>query len=92
MSASPVVTFGDQALLEQEKEYFSKRQDLPVRLFISVGSLEPLSYPVQSFVKVLDERNYKDLIWTSMVIDGEQHAGNKPEAYNRGLRFIFQGK
>jgi hypothetical protein len=23
-------------------------------------------------------------------IEGERHAGVKPEAYNRGLRFIFQ--
>jgi hypothetical protein len=25
-------------------------------------------------------------------IEGERHSGVKPEAYNRGLRFIFQGK
>ena len=24
------------------------------------------------------------------IIEGERHAGNKPEAFNRGLRFIFQ--
>jgi hypothetical protein len=24
------------------------------------------------------------------IIEGERHAGNKPEAYNRGLRFVFQ--
>jgi hypothetical protein len=25
------------------------------------------------------------------VIEGERHAGNKPEAFNRGLRYIFRG-
>jgi hypothetical protein len=24
------------------------------------------------------------------IVEGEHHASNKPEAYNRGLRFIFQ--
>jgi hypothetical protein len=28
----------------------------------------------------------------TLVIEGERHAGNKPEAFNRGLRFIFQGE
>jgi hypothetical protein len=25
-------------------------------------------------------------------IEGERHAGNKPETHNRGLRFVFQDK
>ena len=26
----------------------------------------------------------------SRVVDGERHSGNKPEGFNRGLRFLFQ--
>jgi predicted alpha/beta superfamily hydrolase len=28
----------------------------------------------------------------SRVIEGERHSGNKPEAFNRGLRFLFQAR
>jgi len=91
VSASPAVPFGTQFVFKQEKEYFSKRQDLPVSLFISVGDLEELAQPVETFMKVMVERGYSGLTLQTMVIEGERHAGNKPEAFNRGLRFIFQG-
>jgi hypothetical protein len=38
----------------------------------------------------LGERNYPGLEMETRTIEGERHAGNKSEAYNRGLRFIFQ--
>jgi len=92
VSASPAIPYGSQFIRKQESEYFSKRQDLPVRLFISVGDQEELFEPVKAFAQVLTERSYNGLLIQSMIIEGERHAGNKPEAYNRGLRFIFQGK
>jgi hypothetical protein len=42
-------------------------------------------------MKVIGDRNYAGLDLETRIIEGERHAGNKPEAYNRGLRFIFQG-
>jgi predicted alpha/beta superfamily hydrolase len=92
VSASPAVTYGARAAFKQEVAYASQHQDLSVRLFLSVGELEPLSYPVQEFMQVINERGYSGLEMQTMVIEGERHAGNKPEAFNRGLRFIFQGK
>jgi hypothetical protein len=38
---------------------------------------------------VLKSRAYSGLKLETRVIEGERHAGNKPEAYNRGLRFMF---
>jgi predicted alpha/beta superfamily hydrolase len=92
VAASPVVEFGDRFAFKQEAEYASNHKELPVRLFISVGELEELRYPVEEFTKVLHERNYTGLEMETRTIEGERHAGNKPEAYNRGLRFIFQSK
>ena len=89
---SPIVTYGDRFAFQQEADYASAHQDLPVRLFLSVGELEEMARPVQEFVWVLNKRNYTALEMETRVIAGERHAGNKPEAYNRGLRFIFQGK
>ncbi|MBK9924725.1 MAG: alpha/beta hydrolase [Anaerolineales bacterium] len=92
ISASPAVTYGSFVIRDLEEAYFAQHQDLPVRLFVSVGGIEDLNQPVQDFVQIIQGRNYSDLIMESRVIEGERHAGNKPEAFNRGLRFIFQSK
>jgi predicted alpha/beta superfamily hydrolase len=90
VAASPAVTYGDGFAFQQEAEYASSHKDLPVRLFLSVGELEGLARPVESFMRILGERNYPGLEMEPRTIEGERHAGNKPEAFNRGLRFIFQ--
>jgi predicted alpha/beta superfamily hydrolase len=90
IAASPAVPYADWAVSQQEAAYAGKRQDLPVRLFISVGELERLAEPVDMFIEEINQRHYTGLVLETQVIEGERHAGNKPEAYNRGLRFIFQ--
>ncbi len=90
VAGSPTVTFGDGFAFKQEAEYASSHKDLPVKLFISVGELEDLAAPVQEFIQVLKNRNYTGLELETRIIAGERHASNKPESYNRGLRFMFQ--
>jgi hypothetical protein len=92
VAASPAVPYGDWAVVRQEAEYASQHTDLPVRLFLSVGEIEELAQPVKDFMETIRERNYTGLEMETLVIAGERHAGNKPEAFNRGLRFIFQNK
>jgi predicted alpha/beta superfamily hydrolase len=90
VSGSPIVPYGDGFALRQEAEYARKHKDLPVRLFLSVGELEEMARPVSQFAQILSERNYTGLQMEMRTIEGEGHASNKPETYNRGLRFIFQ--
>lgn len=90
ISASPVVVYGDRFAFKQEADFARNHKDLPVRLFLSVGGAEELRQPVEEFMQVLSERNYTGLEMETRIIEGERHAGNKPEAYNRGLRFIFE--
>ena len=40
---------------------------------------------------VMRGRNYAGLALETRVIEGERHSGNKPEGFNRGLRWIFGG-
>lgn len=89
---SPIVTYGDDFAFEQEADYASSHQDLPVRLFLSVGELEEMAGPVNEFMQVLRDRSYPGLEMETRTISGERHASNKPETYNRGLRYIFQDK
>ena len=92
VAGSPIVTFGNRDVFKQEAAYASTHQDLPVRLFLAVGELEEVTRPVEEFMQVLRERNYTGLELETRIIEGERHAGNKPEVYNRGLRFMFQGE
>jgi len=91
IATSPVVDYGDRFAFKQDAEYAGVHGELPVRLFLSVGELEELAQPVKEFMQVLSERGYTGLEMETRTIEGERHAGNKAEAFNRGLRFIFQG-
>jgi predicted alpha/beta superfamily hydrolase len=90
LAGSPVVVYGNRFAFQQEAEYASSHADLPVRLFISVGGAEELAYPVEEFMQVLRDRKYRGLALETLIVEGEGHASNKPESYNRGLRFVFQ--
>ena len=90
LAGSPVVVYGNRFAFKQEAEYAKSHTDLPVRLFISVGGAEELAQPVGEFSQVLRERNYQGLVLETLTVEGEGHASNKPESYNRGLRFILQ--
>lgn len=89
VASSPAVTSGGGVILQQEAAFAKDHKELPTRLFIGVGSNEGLSGPVQEFMKTLKAREYKGLKLETRVVEGEGHSGNKPETYNRGLRFVF---
>jgi predicted alpha/beta superfamily hydrolase len=89
MAGSPAVTYASRAAFAEEAAYAGAHHDLPARLYIAVGSIEDLARPVQEFWDVVRGRGYTGLQLETRVIEGERHAGNKPEAFNRGLRYIF---
>lgn len=89
VASSPIVTYGGRFAFQQESEYAQTHADLPVRLFVGVGELEDVAYPVEQFARILAERNYPGLALEFRVITEEGHASNKPEVYNRGLRFVL---
>ena len=89
LAGSPDITWDDDFLVKQEADFATKHKNLPVRLFVGVGGAEELVTPGVGFVRTFSARNYDGLQWDARVIEGEGHAGVKPEFYNRGLRFLF---
>jgi predicted alpha/beta superfamily hydrolase len=89
VAASPYVSYADGYSFRQEAEYARSHKELPVRLYLAVGDSEGLTGPVKQFMSVIQSRGYKGLRIETRVLEGERHAGNKPEIFNRGLRFIF---
>jgi len=92
VAASPAVTYGDRVAFAEEAAFAAAHRDLPARLFIAVGGQEDLTEPVIEFGQIVRARNYRGLTLETRVIEGERHSGNKPEAFNRGLRFLFSGR
>ena len=89
VSVSPAVPFGDRYAFRQEAEFAKEHKELPVKLYIAVGGSEGLSRPVHEFMQAVQSRGYQGLKLETRVAEGERHAGNKPELFNRGLRFVF---
>lgn len=92
IASAPYVPYANSYLFNYEAKFFEKNKSLTKRLYVTVGGEEDLEKPVLDFIKVIQQRSYKGLAFESRVIEGEGHASNKPEAYNRGLRFIFAKK
>ena len=76
---------------KQEADYARAHKDLPVKLYVAVGGWDDLSGPTQEFVHIVRSRNYQGLQLEARVIEGERHVGSVPEAFNRGLMFLFSG-
>ena len=89
IAANPAVTNGEGYAFKQEAEYARTHKELPAKLYLVVGGLEELNAPVEEFIQTVRSRSYAGLKLETRVVEGERHAGNKPEIYNRGLRFVF---
>jgi len=89
MSASPAVRYADRYVFKQEAEFARTHRELAVKLYLAVGGSEDLTGPVQDFMRTLRSHQYRGLRLETRVIEGERHASNKPELFNRGLRFLF---
>lgn len=100
---SPPIFRTNKGILEDERNYAQNYDDLPARVFLSVGGREETDDPflaikpayqfvtnVNALAKTLHERNYPSLALTSHVFEGETHLSVFPAAYSRGLREVFK--
>ena len=89
LAGSPDIEFANHFVVRQEEEFAKTHKDLPVRIFFATGGGESLVTPGIAFVRTFAGRNYNGLHWDGRVVEGEDHAGSKPEFYSLGLRFLF---
>jgi predicted alpha/beta superfamily hydrolase len=85
MASSPAVDY----IFGQEAEFAKEHKELPVKVFIGVGSAESFSGPVQEFMRVLRSRGYKGLKLGTRVVEGFGHSSCKAEVFNHALQFMF---
>jgi predicted alpha/beta superfamily hydrolase len=91
VAVTPAVAVGDDWLLEYEEKFAKSGKALNARLYMTVGGNEATSFaaPILRMNQRLAPGRYPGLAYEFRIIDGERHAGNQIESYNRGLRFVF---
>ena len=98
---SPAIHHDNRITLTYESKYAANHDDLPARVFMSVGAREeeddPLIEPSFQFVsnmkmlaQTLRKRNYPGLHLTTHVFADETHGSVVPATFSRGLRTVFQ--
>jgi len=93
LALSPNVPWDERYLFRREREFRASDRSLAgKRLWLSVGSEEWPDYTQANlaFFEQVRASAYPGLALHTLAIEGEHHAGVKPEAYNRALRFAFE--
>lgn len=99
--SSPAVHHDDRVITRYENDFAADHDDLPARVFISVGGREEHDDPlidrafhfesnVRLLAKRLEDRGYAGLGLTTHVFEGESHLSVLPGAISRGLREVFR--
>jgi len=94
---SPSLYHGDGIAFDYEATYAKTHDDLPVTIFLSVGSLEAITEPgfaamvsnVARLTEILTSRKYPGLKLTTHIFDNETHLSVIPAMMSRGLRTVF---
>jgi len=92
LALSPAVGWDDRYIFRRERELHAQRPRLDKRVWLSVGELEWPEYVKngKDFFAQFEKSRYEGVDLRVQVVPGERHAGVKPEAYNRALRFAFE--
>jgi predicted alpha/beta superfamily hydrolase len=93
---SPSLWYDNWLLFRLEERFAVSRKDkeLPIKLFLSVGSREINSQwnvveDLEKFYGQIKARDYSSLAIQMMIFDDETHNSIFPSALTRGLRFVY---
>lgn len=91
VAVTPAVVVGNNWLLKYEEDFAKSGKTLNARLYMTMGGNESKGFtgPIRQMNERFTPARYPNLAYDFRVIDGERHAGNQLESYNRGLRFVF---
>ena len=92
VAVSPAVGWDERWLFARERAFREQNAVLRARLWLGVGELEwpHFTAACRDFFAQLVASAYDELALATSVIAGERHSSVKPEAFNRGLRFVFE--
>jgi predicted alpha/beta superfamily hydrolase len=93
-AGSPSIYWDNKVLFKYEKEYADTHKDLPVTLFMSVGSLEykTVIADMYEMASKLESHNYPGLRLETHIFEGETHTSCYAAGVSRALRTIYNYK
>jgi predicted alpha/beta superfamily hydrolase len=92
IAISPSFFWDNEVLFKYEQKYFENSSDLPVKLFMSAGSLENQDRfiePLGRFTQILNSRGYSGLELKSVILEEETHYSSFGNAFTKGIRWLF---
>ena len=92
IAGSPSFYWDNKIIFKYEQKYFERSSNLPVKLFMSAGSLENQdSYiqPLNHFTQILNSRGYSGLELKSMILEDETHYSSFGNAFTKGLKWLY---
>ena len=90
LATTPAVGW-DEGVIGQYQKSFSDTDLLsPARLYVARGEMEIAQHRIDRFVEKLKAEKYKNLEIEFDVIKGAGHGGLNPEAFTRGVQYIFK--
>lgn len=93
IAGSPSFYWDNKVIFKYEQKYFERSSNLPVKLFMSAGSLENQEWyvqPLNQFTQILNSREYSGLEFKSIILDDETHYSSFGNAFTKGLKWLFK--
>jgi predicted alpha/beta superfamily hydrolase len=94
VAASPSLWFADGVMFEVEEAYAADHEDLPSRLYLSVGDQEEnagsrMASNMLRFHATLQSREYDKLTLTRQILQDLNHCESRMPGLQRGLKWAF---
>jgi predicted alpha/beta superfamily hydrolase len=91
VAASPAAYWRTQYVLGRYRAAAAAGTRIATRIFVSYAAAEsvPITGSTRDFALEVPRLGIPGLVLAAREIDGERHSSTKPEAYNRGLRFVL---
>jgi len=84
-------TWWDEGVIRKYQASFAGMElPSPVRLYVARGGMEYAQHGIDVFVNELKAENHRNLEIEFDVIEGAGHGGLNPEAFTRGVQYIFK--
>ncbi|MBT8378140.1 MAG: hypothetical protein KJN64_02795 [Ignavibacteria bacterium] len=90
-AGSPSLSGDNAILFKYEDEYAASNKDLPVKLFMSAGSLESYSMitNMNKMSEQLNSRNYPNLELETHIFENETHSSCYAASISRALKVLY---
>ncbi len=91
-AGSPSISWDEPYMYKLENDFAVTHKDLPVRLFMCVGSLESESYinNMKKIAQLLRSRNYPNLELEAVIFENETHGSIYQASISSALKMLYK--